>query len=129
MGTLSIYFPVEVLDLILVLWSIGRIYDRWDDILRSNFGCLDFLAPQMTIKLLPKPTTTKTTEEQLLALEDDDNDNDHHHHHGYPVQHSGESIGPCRQIDLQVLPEPVSFATLLPPRIIIADDVGFVVDH
>lgn len=56
----------------------------------DDFGCLDFLSTHFS-----------------LELQDD-----------YPVQHSGESIGHCQKVDFQVVPTPMRFVTLLPPRLV-----------
>jgi hypothetical protein len=81
----------------------------------SEFGCLDFVGTQFTIDV------TDPIE-------------------GYPVQHSGESIGLCKRVEFTVnnssssssssngngnadknlsrLPPPMKFVTLMPPRLI-----------
>jgi hypothetical protein len=64
----------------------------------SAFGCLDFMGTEFTVEVMDPS-------------------------HGYPVQHSGESVGTCQQVHMQVLKEqPMEFVTLLPPRVVYDDD-------
>ena len=59
----------------------------------ANMGCLDFIGTEFTLDI--------TSPNQ-----------------GYPVQHSGESIGPSQQVCFKVMEEPVRFVTLLPSRLV-----------
>jgi hypothetical protein len=74
----------------------------------GSFGCLDFLANDFTVNVRPTDmgnnanTTTNNTKKK----------------NGYPLQHSGESIGSCEQFRLRVVPAPVKFVTFFKKRII-----------
>jgi diacylglycerol kinase family enzyme len=70
--------------------NIPKIFDG--SYRNFEMGCLDFVGTQFS-----------------LEIQGDD---------GYPVQHSGESMGPKTHVDLQVLDEPARFVTLLPPRLV-----------
>eukprot|EP00980_Cylindrotheca_fusiformis_P029664 scaffold23675_cov108-Cylindrotheca_fusiformis.AAC.2 len=72
----------------------------------SNMGCLDFIGTQFSLELLEN------------NINDDDGDDADP---GYPVQHSGESMGHSQHVEIQVLEDPVQFVTLLPPRMVCED--------
>jgi diacylglycerol kinase family enzyme len=61
----------------------------------SDMGCLDFIGTQFS-----------------LEVQDEQ---------GYPVQHSGESMGYSQHVELEVLKDQVKFVTLLPPRLVCED--------
>ncbi|KAG7374990.1 diacylglycerol kinase catalytic domain containing protein [Nitzschia inconspicua] len=67
----------------------------------SEFGCLDFVGTDFSVQLL-------------------------HPSEGYPVQHSGESVGTCTHLHLSMnendVPPPIRFVTLLPPRLIVEEE-------
>jgi hypothetical protein len=93
---------------------------------RSNFGVLDFIGSDFTIHVSPiaKPTslpplpppqsstndsnisncTTTTTTTTTNAVV------------GFPLQHSGESVGHVSSFRLRVIPTPIRFLSLLPER-------------
>jgi hypothetical protein len=73
----------------------------------TAFGCLDFVGTQFQIDI-------------LSPIE------------GYPLQHSGESVGKCHTVSLatnptttttatRIIPPPIRFVTFLPPRLVIDD--------
>jgi diacylglycerol kinase family enzyme len=61
----------------------------------SDMGCLDFIGTQFTLEVQGEQ--------------------------GYPVQHSGESMGRSQHVELEVLKDQVRFVTLLPPRLVCED--------
>ncbi|KAG7348826.1 diacylglycerol kinase catalytic domain containing protein [Nitzschia inconspicua] len=74
----------------------------------SEFGCLDFVGTDFSVQLL-------------------------HPSEGYPVQHSGESVGTCTHLHLSMnkkdTPPPIQFVTLLPPRLIVEEGEEVDDDH
>ncbi|KAL3942654.1 MAG: hypothetical protein SGARI_000194 [Bacillariaceae sp.] len=105
---------------------VGRIHPlrgvlNIPDLSAKDFGCIDFVGSQFEIKVL-SPTE------------------------GYPVQHSGESVGRCTKVQFQVaadagaaagsdsdsttgyslnelpLPPSMRFVTLLPPRLVVEEE-------
>jgi hypothetical protein len=106
-------FPFSRLSLQSMHVRVGRI-PPWKGVLNlpqifqgsyrdfdlKGFGCLDFVTQQVTIQVLDPPQ-------------------------GFPFQHSGESIGRCDKVQLQVVPpqqHPIRFLTLMPPRLIYEHD-------
>ena len=89
--------------------NIPRIFEgSYRDKRDATFGCLDFIGPSFTVRIL-----------------DDNNSSNDESSSGYPVQHSGESIGRCTEVELGACPgnsisssspPPIQFLTLLPPR-------------
>jgi hypothetical protein len=87
------------------IMNLPQIFQgSYRDLRDETFGCLDFMGPQFSITIL-NPTT------------------------GYPVQHSGDFIGTSKQIDYRMMTmgedplDPIQFVTLLPPRVIVEEDV------
>jgi hypothetical protein len=132
-------FPFARMSLDKMQLRIGRIHPltgvmnlpgifrgSYRDLRSHAFGCLDFMATQFTVRIVDDEDDDEATNKD----NNDDNDdteklvatksptNSKTLGEGYPVQHSGESIGHCHTIDLEVLPEPIRFVTLLPPRLV-----------
>ena len=87
----------------------GIFAGSYRDTSNDEFGCIDFCGPQFVIDVLsPKE--------------------------GYPVQHSGESVGKCTRVQFAVagngnaqsdslpLPPSMRFVTLMPPRLVVEDE-------
>jgi len=71
----------------------GEYRDKNDD----TFGCIDFIGPQLEIEV---------SSAQQQQQEQD----------GYPLQHSGESIGIVNKFQLEVVENPVRFITFMSRR-------------
>jgi len=63
---------------------------------QNTFGCIDFVGKDFTVQVLSDT---------------------------YPLQQSGESVGPCEKVKFELLPPKYSvrFVTLMPPRLIYDD--------
>jgi hypothetical protein len=107
--------------------NIPRIFrGSYRDTRPDSFGCLDFLANEFVIKVhntgvvadvddavdVDSSTTTTTTDGI------DNNNNAQTTQKGYPLQHSGESVGHCEQFRLRVVPAPVKFVTFFKKRVV-----------
>jgi hypothetical protein len=92
--------------------NIPAIFEgSYRDNSEDQFGCLDFCGSHFVIDILTP-------------------------HDGYPVQHSGESVGKCTRVQFAVagghgdtddndalpLPPSMRFVTLMPPRLIVEED-------
>lgn len=76
----------------------GSFRDR-----RSNsFGCLDFVGGDFDVHVTSTRTDSETKEQVR----------------GFPVQHSGESVGYFERFRLRVIKEPVRFVTLMEKRVV-----------
>ena len=124
-------FPFARMSLDKMQLRVGRIHPMtgvlnlkgifrgsYRDLRSSSFGCIDFLSKQFTIEIDDSDGGDDDHELSMNEGQVAPNATNKKQKKGYPVQHSGESIGACHRIDLQVLPEPIRFVTLLPPRII-----------
>lgn len=84
-------------------FNIPKIFEgSFRDKSASSFGCLDYIGGDFDIHVT-STTTDSTTQEQVR---------------GFPVQHSGESVGYFERFRLRVIPTPVRFVTLMEKRIV-----------
>lgn len=116
------------------LEGISRIPSIFEGSFRDKSGdrfrCLDFVGNQFTVEIY----------ESYKYNNDDENDrgdsssssslnNCHDTEEGFPVQHSGESLGHCTSVEFTVsdskgsrgddsMPPPIRFVTLMPPRLV-----------
>ena len=75
----------------------GSYRDKRDE----SFGCLDFMGRHFRIDILSPAG-------------------------GYPVQHSGDFVGTSDRVEYRMMGDllhPIRFVTLLPPRVVVDDDV------
>lgn len=72
----------------------------------SSFGCLDYIGGDFDIRVT-STTTDSTTKEEIK---------------GFPVQHSGESVGYFERFRLRVIEAPVRFVTLMEKRVVREND-------
>ena len=140
--------------------NIPKIFaGSYRDMRMGTFGCLDFVGPSFQVRILDDgdepvedgdgadDSSSKVDEnvkEMLPYGQSSSNRVETTHIHrrkeGYPVQHSGESVGRCSQVDFLVsngvnrwveddqsrgsvlspprLPPPIRFLTLMPPRLV-----------
>ena len=139
-GTLPFYggglrlFPFARMTLDKMHLRVGRIHPlrgfvnipkifqgSYRDQRKHTFGCLDFLSDDLDITVsssVPSTTTTTTTTTTGNEQTNTDTNGIEQEKEGYPLQHSGESVGTCKHFRLRVLPHPVQFVTFLPPRVI-----------
>ena len=74
--------------------NIPRIFSgSYRDTREESFGCLDFLGGDFTVKVEPETG-------------------------GYPLQHSGESVGSYDQFRLRVIKTPIRFVSFLTKRLV-----------
>jgi hypothetical protein len=91
--------------------QIPRIFrGSYRDTRPGSFGCLDFLASDFTVSVRPTTAYVSIAKEDTTATTPKKK--------GYPLQHSGESIGSCDQFRLRVVPSPVKFITFFKKRIV-----------
>ena len=84
-------------------FNIPKIFEgSFRDKGSSSFGCLDFIGGDFDIHV----TSTRTDSETKEQVK------------GFPVQHSGESVGYFEKFRLRVVKEPVRFVTLMEKRVV-----------
>jgi len=82
-------------------FNIPRIFrGSFRDKRLSSFGCMDFIGGDFDVHVTSSRRDTDTKE--LVK--------------GFPVQHSGESVGYFEKFRLRVINEPVRFVTLMEKR-------------
>jgi diacylglycerol kinase family enzyme len=103
--------------------QIPRIFrGSYRDTRPGSFGCLDFLASDFTVSVRPTKNTDDVNgtnaEEDTAATTITTTPKKNGKKNGYPLQHSGESIGSYEQFRLRVVPSPVKFVTFFKKRIV-----------
>lgn len=84
-------------------FNIPKIFEgSFRDRRSSSFGCLDYIGGDFDIHVTSTSTDSATNEKVR----------------GFPVQHSGESVGYFEKFRLSVIPTPVRFVTLMEKRIV-----------
>ncbi|GKY92378.1 hypothetical protein MPSEU_000208700 [Mayamaea pseudoterrestris] len=78
----------------------GSYRDLGDD----TFQCLDFLGDDFEITVQPEQLSLQRTNSERTS--------------GYPLQHSGESVGLCNSFRLKVVHTPIRFVTFLKKRVV-----------
>jgi diacylglycerol kinase family enzyme len=82
-------------------FNIPKIFEgSYRDKRSASFGCMDFIGDDFDIQI------TSSTDSETK---------------GFPVQHSGESVGYFERFRLRVVKEPVRFVTLMKKRIVSED--------
>ncbi|CAB9497740.1 Diacylglycerol kinase catalytic domain [Seminavis robusta] len=86
-------------------FNIPQIFEgSFRDKSLSSFGCLDYIGGDFDIFITSTVTTNNSTETEETK--------------GFPVQHSGESVGYFERFRLRVVKTPVRFLTLMEKRVI-----------
>ena len=84
-------------------FNIPQIFEgSFRDKRSSSFGCLDYIGGDFDVHV----TSTRTDSETKEQVK------------GFPVQHSGESVGFFERFRLRVVKEPVRFVTLMEKRVV-----------
>jgi hypothetical protein len=113
MATTTMHLRVGRIHPLRGVVNLAQIFSgTYRDTRPDAFGCLDFLSTQFSLEILE--TTPPPTPQSSSSSGSNGNTNSI----GYPVQHSGESVGRCQKVDFQVMPDPIRFVTLLPPRMV-----------
>ena len=99
--------------------NIPRIFaGSYRDTRESSHGCIDFVGDDFEVTILPasKPETNSKTSTANGSYTQEEEPGKHDPV-GYPLQHSGESIGNCEKVRLRVVKEPIRFVTFLEKRL------------
>jgi len=84
-------------------FNIPKIFEgSFRDKSMSSFGCLDYIGGDFDVHVTSTTTDSKTNEEIQ----------------GFPVQHSGESVGYFERFRLRVIKTPIRFVTLMEKRVV-----------
>lgn len=86
--------------------NIPRIFSGSYRDKSENFGCLDFIGNDFDVKVEPMRSVGERRQPST----------------GYPLQHSGESVGNVSRLRLRVTPTPVRFISLTKCRPVESDD-------
>jgi len=90
--------------------NIPRIFGgTYRDASPQRFGCLDFIGKEFRVQVLEEGEGKEAANASAAATSSS----------GFPLQHSGDSLGNVNEFRLKVLSEPVRFVSFLPPRVII----------
>ena len=95
----------------------GIFAGSYRDTRESTHGCIDFIGDDFEITILPQSeaeTTRKLSSKKETSQNEKKEADDAP---GYPLQHSGESIGNCEKVRLRVVKEPIRFITFLEKRL------------
>jgi len=107
--------PMEGLSKVMSIFN-----GSYRDSSSNTFKCLDFIGTKFNIEINESYSTSTS------------NDNVQQTEEGFPVQHSGESVGRCTRIEFVTassnnkcssssyssLPPPIRFVTLMSPRLV-----------
>jgi len=89
-------------------FNIPQIFEgSFRDKRSSSFGCMDYIGGDFDVFI----STTATTS-------DSEDESDNKNTKGFPVQHSGESVGYFERFRLRVVKQPVRFVTLMRKRVV-----------
>jgi hypothetical protein len=109
MATTTMHLRVGRIHPLRGVVNLAQIFSgAYRDTRPDAFGCLDFLSTQFSLEVLETTTTPHSSSGSNNI--------------GYPVQHSGESVGRCQKVDFQVMSDPIQFVTLLPPRMVYEEE-------